>query len=115
MKDARTLNVLTDGERRAAVFTARALSDIREARARQVGEKGYGPEHDDQYAADELERAAAAYALARAYPAGRLWPWRAAFWKPRSHRENLVRAGALIVAAIEKIDRDEARARGWAP
>jgi hypothetical protein len=111
MKDAGTPVGLTTEERRAAVAMARALSDIREARVRQVREKGYSPDHDDQYRSDELERAAATYALARTYPQGRLWPWHPRYWKPRSHRENLVRAGALIVAAIEKIDRDEGRAR----
>ena len=55
-----SLQVLTPDERRAAVATARAVSDIREARVRQVREKGYSPAHDDQYASYELERAAAA-------------------------------------------------------
>ena len=64
--------------------------------------------HDDAYQDHELERAAAAYALAIVYPQGRLWPWNPAFWRPRGHRENLVRAAALLVAAIEAIDRAEA-------
>lgn len=44
-----------------------------------------------------------------------VWPWSPAWWKPDIdapgwRRRCLVKAGALIIAAIEKIDRAEARA-----
>ncbi|HRN83262.1 MAG TPA: hypothetical protein PK857_00460 [Hyphomicrobium sp.] len=34
-----------------------------------------------------------------------LWPWAHKWWKPKGPRENLVRAGALIIAEIERLDR----------
>ena len=34
-----------------------------------------------------------------------LWPWAASWWKPKNRRRDLVRAAALIVAEIERIDR----------
>ena len=34
-----------------------------------------------------------------------LWPWAAEWWKPKDCRRNLVRAGALILAEIERLDR----------
>jgi hypothetical protein len=34
-----------------------------------------------------------------------LWPWATAWWKPRDRRRNLVRAAALVLADIERIDR----------
>ncbi|MFO6370442.1 hypothetical protein ACLBWA_35920, partial [Pseudomonas aeruginosa] len=33
------------------------------------------------------------------------WPWDEEWWKPKSARENLVRAGALVLAEIERLDR----------
>lgn len=32
------------------------------------------------------------------------WPWPASWWKPKSHRRNLVKAAALILAAIDLLD-----------
>jgi hypothetical protein len=40
-----------------------------------------------------------------------LWPWSVQWWKPKDRRRDLVRAGALIVAEIERLDR--AAARAW--
>jgi hypothetical protein len=36
---------------------------------------------------------------------GRYWPWEDKWWKPKDRRRDLVRAGALIVAEIERLDR----------
>jgi len=33
------------------------------------------------------------------------WPWNAGWWKPSDRRRNLVKAGALILAEIERLDR----------
>lgn len=33
------------------------------------------------------------------------WPWGSSWWKPKDPRRDLVRAGALILAEIERIDR----------
>ena len=34
-----------------------------------------------------------------------LWPWHPKWWKPKSPRRDLIRAAALIVAEIERLDR----------
>jgi len=57
--------------------------------------------NDDQYTADELALAACQYASPHAID---VWPWGAEFYKPRSRREDLVRATALLLAEIERID-----------
>lgn len=90
-----------------------AARDVFTERQRQVGEKGYQPLRDDEYHHKQLAHAAACYTLTAPNEAGRtpncppLWPWPSASWKPRSRRENLVRAGALILAEIERIDREQ--------
>jgi hypothetical protein len=75
--------------------------------------KGYTADHDAEHGYGELASAAAAYAKTaamrlqgRQIPSGppSSWPWEAAAWKPRTWRDDLIRAAALIVAAIECIE-----------
>lgn len=86
-----------------------AARDVLAERRRQVDQEGWTPAHDDQYRDHELSCAAGCYAMhTLAYPAGNpppAWPWAADWWKPTTHRRNLVKAGALIQAAIERLDR----------
>ncbi|MEN7429202.1 hypothetical protein VA599_00505 [Chromobacterium sp. TRC.1.1.SA] len=87
-----------------------ALDDIAAERCRQIEVEGWTPEHDDQYGEYVLPCAAGCYAMyTLAYPAGdppRPWPWAGDWWKPSADpRRNLVKSGALIAAAIERIDR----------
>jgi hypothetical protein len=42
-----------------------------------------------------------------------MWPWSREWWKPRNSRRDLVRAAALIVAEIERVDRKEKLAKAW--
>lgn len=93
-----------------------AWIDVFRERNRQVQVEGFDAEHDDgPRNPDALIEAARCYAKPRAvewrlrYQAPAGWPWDAAWWKPRSLRENLVRASALLLAAIECIDRAAAR------
>jgi hypothetical protein len=37
--------------------------------------------------------------------APRNWPWDASWWKPLDRRSNLVKAAALLIAEIERLDR----------
>lgn len=102
--------------------TARAVADIVAERNRQRSREGWTEEHDDEHREGELAKAAACYAWAatlasdvrRVMASGswseavilrRLWPWGRSWWKPKSPREDLVKAAALIVAEIERIDR----------
>lgn len=85
-------------------------------RLRQIASEGWTLEHDDQHGGDlALARAAACYALAGTGGNGpfwithmqvpqQVWPYRWE-WKPKDRRSNLVRAGALIAAEIDRLDR----------
>lgn len=91
----------------AGYFTPAVAAVIAE-RVRQIQEEGFTAEHDDRYAEHELPRAAVCYAMGRQisgadYP--RFWPWAMRWWKPGTHRDNLIKAGALILAEIERLDR----------
>jgi hypothetical protein len=92
---------------RAQSIPAAAI-DILAERRRQVEAEGWTPAHDDEHAHDEIARAAACYALPQsrrwAITEG-LWPWDRAWWKPGDRRRELVKAGALLVAEIERLDR----------
>ena len=90
----------------------RAASEILAERKRQIESKGYKPEYDDNLNEMELSRAAAAYAVSEScalednwYIVGKLWPFQPSEYKQKSRRQNLVRAGALIIAEIERLDR----------
>ena len=88
-----------------------AACDVANERERQKAVEGWAPEHDDEHTGASLAQAAACYALGRrrlesigGYRVD-LWPWEDEAWKPKDARRNLVRAGALILAEIERIDR----------
>jgi len=88
---------------------SRAAQDVMAERQRQVAIEGWTPEHDDHHMDGELEQAAACYAykataMAKLTPPS-FWPWDEVWWKPDAHRRMLVKAGALILAAIERLDR----------
>ena len=85
-------------------------------RKRQVEAEGWTPEHDDEHNTGEMVDAAICYAdmalrqvswskpplhkmLAR-------WPWDPEWWKPSDDPlRNLVKAGALIAAEIDRVQR----------
>lgn len=76
-------------------------------RRRQKEEEGYTLADDDRYTADELVRAAACYLEAESdnVPMLRGWPWKRKEWKPADRIRNLVRAGALVAAEIDRLQR----------
>lgn len=96
-----------------------AARDVLAERARQVTAEGWTSAHDDRHAPGELAGAAACYAMQAALDSigdrrlgdtikatiGELWPWSATWWKPSTNRRDLVKAGALILAEIERLDR----------
>ena len=86
-----------------------AAVDVLAERARQQHGENYSPAHDDRYLTGTLARAAACYAdvrLGRMTVYGRpMWPFDREYFKPRSARENYVRAAALLLAEIERMDR----------
>ena len=90
-----------------------AVRDVLAERKRQVDVEHWMPGHDDQHTGGELAQAAAAYAYYGTEaensqpPAESIFPttWDMSWWKPGDHRRNLVKAGALIIAEIERLDR----------
>ncbi|HCJ7661664.1 TPA: hypothetical protein NV425_004340 [Pseudomonas aeruginosa] len=87
-----------------------AWLDVQAERKRQVEAEGWTPEHDDEHDTGALASAAGCYAMfSLAYPAGdpsHCWPWDKSWWKPSPDgRRNMVKAGALILAEIERLDR----------
>lgn len=98
---------------------SKAIDDIIAERERQITQEGWTAEHDDGHDNGELADAAACYAItSRPRNPGAmmdifmgLWPWDAQWWKPSpgNRRRDLVKAGALIVAEIERLDRLDAR------
>ncbi|ELY3880207.1 hypothetical protein VXF16_003446 [Pseudomonas aeruginosa] len=94
-----------------------AWLDVQAERLRQVEAEGWMPEHDDAHDTGALASAAGCYAMfSLAYPAGdpsRFWPWDKSWWKPSPDgRRNMVKAGALILAEIERLDRAAASQGG---
>jgi hypothetical protein len=99
--------------------SSNALNDIAAERERQVNVEGWTVHHDDEHGNAQLARAAASYALGTAShtyadPAsrktltelsGHIWPWDSSWHKPTAPRRDLVKAGALIVAEIDRLDR----------
>lgn len=113
-----TLRGLRDGS--LVAVPVGVIGEIAAERRRQIDAEGWSAEHDDQHKTGELARAAACYALhvgrlqhPRAtwwpqHPPG-AWPWDDTWWKPRDPRRDLIRAAALIVAEIERLDRTAAQ------
>lgn len=89
-------------------------------RKRQIDEEGWTPEHDNAHGAHEMAAAARCYALC-SYPhytrimGGATpgeWPWPREWWKPSADPiRNLVKAGALIAAEIDRLQRKELEGR----
>ncbi|HFL8203322.1 TPA: ead/Ea22-like family protein [Escherichia coli] len=88
-----------------------ALLDVISERQRQRAVEGWTSEHDDAYQNGELADAAACYAISahnQGFSTPAHWPWAPDWWKQSGPRRDLVKAGALILAEIERIDRQEA-------
>lgn len=104
--------------RGGAVVSAQAERDVIAERRRQVEVEGWTDERDDTaHPNGELALAASGYAWIAGYPDDvrtlyrdmqtmpRDWPWSRDWFKPTDRRRDLVKAGALIIAEIERIDR----------
>lgn len=96
-----------------------AIELIADERKRQIEVEGWTPEHDDKHSNGELSDAAAVYS---ALPTNlyfhdkhyddqhrfiELWPFEKYYLKPTPHDRirELTKAGALIIAEIERLQR----------
>jgi hypothetical protein len=82
-------------------------------RKRQIEKEGWTIQHDDTHAYGELAKAASTYmqhaagnhqvpqgfAWARAHG----WPWSSRYWKPSTPERDLIKAGALLAAEMERV------------
>jgi len=104
------------------------IDEVAAERTRQVLQEGWDVAHDDDHTHGEMALAAGWYALnaanrkpceygvddARNIAHGLFlndhygWPWLRRWWKPSNARRDLIKAAALIVAEIERLDRAEA-------
>ncbi|MER1088167.1 hypothetical protein AAA628_01370 [Pseudomonas aeruginosa] len=100
-----------------------AWLDVQAERRRQITAEGWTPEHDDEHADGQMAQAAGCYALHAGgigtdWPDGRqngaalFWPWDKDSWKPTTPRRDLVKACALALAEIERLDRAAATQGG---
>lgn len=104
-------------------FTGAEL--IAAERQRQLDVEGYNADHDDSHDLGEIAEAAACYATQQRVtelreipgsprsPAHKVrvpksWPWYAEWWKPSpdDRVRELIKAGALIAAEIDRLQRN---------
>lgn len=79
-------------------------------RQRQISQEGWTPQHDDGHRLCQLADAAACYIDGRRDYRQEKWPWAIHWWKPSGSRiRDLTKAGALIAAEIDRLQRLEAR------
>lgn len=91
-------------------------AEIDQRRQKQIA-KGYNAAHDDQHTKGEIALGAAAYCeaagradvysvrIGRASAFPLCWPWKPSEFRSEGPRENLLKAAAMIVAEIERLDR----------
>lgn len=116
------------------VKTNQAMTDVIIERRRQQEQEGWTVQHDLEHDSGELAAAGCAYALYAAdelnphsqgdgqfkhYPPA-MWPWHEevcgrgegpvktepVWWKPTDPRRALVKAAALIIAEIDRMDHE---------
>jgi hypothetical protein len=93
---------------------------IADERKRQIKVEGWSAEHDSEHKKDELAMAAVSYAMPKdvreamirvftspIVDAPPTWPWNVEWWKPTPDNriKELVKAGALIAAEIDRLQR----------
>jgi len=91
------------------------IQQIAAERDRQITTEGWTPEHDAEHPDGALAEAAISYtttasAQVRGNCGAKLmddqWPWNPEWWKPSDNPiRNLVKAGALIAAEIDRLQR----------
>lgn len=89
-------------------------------RQRQIDQEGWITEHDDQYTDNQLARAAACYAMPESLRQQSIvgkplwcfvWPWKIKWFKrtPNDRIRELIKAGALIAAEIDRLQRAQSK------
>ena len=76
---------------------------IKQERNRQIEEERFGDDIDWRWQNNELLKAAISY-ITGSYT---FWPWHEQWYKPKNKVRDLVRAGALIAAEIDRLQQLE--------
>lgn len=115
------IDIIDEMKAAQAAATTPAWNDVQTERRRQIEAEGWTQDHDDKHGGGQMARAAACYALAgscapsdqtAAMLVSLAWPWTPEWWKPTTSRRDLVKAAALILAEIERLDRATAPTQG---
>lgn len=90
------------------------LDRIAAERRRQISTEGWTAEHDNTHVDGEMWRAAACYLFGPDDSVTEeCWPWHKSWYKPSSDRiRELEKAGALIAAEIDRLERLDNSAAG---
>lgn len=99
----------------------KGLDLIVRERKRQIEKEGWSAKHDDAHGDGELVQAARSYfQSAQMYLLGFKsfrppddWPWERKWWKPKPPLRDLVKAGALYVAEMDRISRMGLQRAEW--
>jgi hypothetical protein len=99
----------------------KVLREVLDERNRQINSKGYDEHHDNVYTQNELIRAADSYVsnvIQRGWvynennpekyqkeEVPEYFPFDDCFWKPENPRKDLVKAVAMLIAELERIER----------
>jgi hypothetical protein len=93
------------------------LELVAKERVRQIVEKGYTPEHDDDHADGSLADAGACYGATvpvykkggDIFPMRTLYPWNQSFDSREKHdrKTNLIIGAAFFMAEYERLEREE--------
>ncbi len=115
---------MTPGEanRRSRVGCDAGLAGVelvKAERLRQISKEGWTAEHDDEHQKGEMAFAASCYVKTAAHQTlgdehakhtNGWWPWGDEWWKPSDDPiRNLAKAGALIAAEIDRLQRKKAK------
>ncbi len=105
------------------------LHEVLCKRERQRKYHGFDATHDDKYKDDEFVRAAICYLIigSKNKDTGKvntadevyesmvnpnsldetnIWPWDLKWWRPKDKRSNYIKAISLLVAEVERMDRE---------
>ncbi len=107
-----TFEAFIDTKQILESITSQSFKDVLQERIRQITEECHTEERDDLCHEGELALAAAVYAMPwqkKNFLKDKginLWPFSSASFKPAANqRRDLVKAAALIIAEIDRLDR----------
>lgn len=101
-----------DGKPEPRAEVMDAVRDVLDERHRQIDAEGWTPAHDDEHDKCEMALAAIVYtesAVGYHPSCPDTWPWSPKWFKPTTPRRDLVKAAALVIAEIERLDRAATR------